>query len=324
MTDIDIPQPPPNISFSNLKELHYVSNTSKKGYPADSVGYKILIELMKRSPNLTSLGLDLGLCMSWSDIGEERFKNMIQNASFSNLKKLDIRYYDSRFGEFVINTTSMLEDVIAGGWSFDGISLEHHFNSLQQLDLTRLRCINGATMRDILLNCPNLLSLKASTVKVSELVISDPSTNQIAAHQDWVCLNIKSLELYFDMSSNRDETATDDEDQVSIGKKIKQEFVIRQLSRLIQLESLDISPRNYTRRSYNLSIVISAELPESLNLTLHRPDGKLEMLGTLKKLKRFSHVCTFDTCGIIEHRWMEDNWIHCKLDDPPVGVENSL
>ncbi|KAF9424173.1 hypothetical protein BGZ76_003545 [Entomortierella beljakovae] len=175
--------------------------------------------------------------------------------------------------------------------------IENHANTIVYLDISLCADTSGTMAQEILSRCPSLEYFGVDHIRGTDLVRIVPSgdgeSENIVLGQEWVCLRLKSLIMYFDMSTDLSKDRSTSESKVLFQRqqKLEQLHVFRQLSRLCALEILDIrgtQPR-----------------PTNLNLKLRTKGGELETLKTLKKLRKFLTRHPFDDESV---GWIKKNW----------------
>jgi hypothetical protein len=266
---------------------------------------------MKMAPNLTSLSLNLNLPAD----GINEYKSMVSTFSFPNIKELRLQaVWGDDFVISTLNAKTMLEKIEVSGDEKGDISrpiIVNHSESIRDLNLEYSFHTTGKMVQDILSGCPHLEVFKGRRINANDLVQFKPSsdgatfpTNNFIASKDWVCLKLKTLSLYFDMMMSSTNWRNSTQSQFQIQREMMQNHAFRQLSRLTDLESLDIS---------GAGGVCSIE---SLDLSLQSRGGKLEQLATLCKLKRFQYSTLHRvTIGDEELQWMGLNW-----DEPKFSI----
>jgi hypothetical protein len=299
-------------NFPSLQHLQYSSCRANGDYYFDSDLYQVIIAIMARAPNITSLNLDLDIPPS----GIEEYNNMISTCSFPNIKELFLR--DMKGARFIIstlNSTTMVEKIKIVGLVKGNISpsiAANHSESIRYLYLRDALDVSGSMVQDILSGCPHLEEFEAIQIEYSDLIryelIDDAasddslSPDDFVPSKDWICLNLKSLTLYFNMGGGSDEEDEDEDyedcEVTRTKQNMAQDHAFRQLSRLTMLESLNLSDEHFASID-----------SETLDIRSQSCGGNLESLVTLRKLKSFRpSMMQHYLIGDKELEWMKLNW----------------
>ncbi|KAF9430358.1 hypothetical protein BGZ76_000860 [Entomortierella beljakovae] len=226
------------------------------------------------------------------------------NGNFPNLRHLKFCriHLDDEQIALAFDTIALVKTFCVGTNQFSHNSfrslMTKHANTISTLKLGRSSKIEGHMVQDILSGCPSLLHFSANSIKGSDIARYGWVTNRYSFHfachtdndnctnpdeiileKDWVCLGLISLDMSFDMGYN---VLTDIhrhthecQEKYKRQQKLEQYHAFRQLSRLQQLESLEIQRKTYNDSSYSLDLRFKAE------------GGELEQLLPLQKLKHF-------------------------------------
>ncbi|CAO3574343.1 unnamed protein product [Mortierella alpina] len=168
-------------------------------------------------------------------------------------------------------------------------SIGQHFATLTTLGLGQCHAVTSPMTQRILMSCPNLLWFCAGRLEAQDVLGVTESRNETPeGHderqlqpQDWVCTQLRLWTLYLCGLENRPPTW--------------QDLVLKQLSKLTQLDFLTLGVNDYaldgTRDGIRLSL-----------------DAGLDQLRTLTKLDRFCFDGVAQDMTEEDVRWMLEAW----------------
>jgi hypothetical protein len=237
-----------------------------------------------------------------------RFIEGIMATSLDRLKRITLLGTSFRNEETlkVLNRLSEPIEMIKCKFS-DGsfeVFVEKFSNTIRVVDFSGFCDVKSSMVQQVLINFSALEEFRGGLIRGTDLVefrIShsnggkSPPTLSTILGDDWKCLNLKILQLYFDLrftyyTKNKDKEVLPEMD------KILQQHIFRQLSRLELLEVLDLGGSSY-RCSY------------SLDCRFVSSGGYLEELKPLKKLRTLVFPNGYSCMvGLEEVNWMKKNW----------------
>jgi hypothetical protein len=302
--------PPPQDELLNTRHIEYL-NTDYLG------GFSAFKELLKRMPNLEILKL------SQYEITADNvivYTDLLKSRSFHTIKELSL--FDGT-DDMVAITLDSMKDLIkfecSSDFSEQSINsfIKRHANSIRDIDLLNSKTATGSIIEKILTRCPNLEELRAKEIHASDLArissskdcsdAEDPSRYlwDITLSQDWVCHNLKSLILEFDMSidnSQLDMTTKAGIEEYQRRSEVIHGHTMRQLTKLRSLEHLQMAHSKYDRISLDLR-------PKSYG-------GFLEQLKEFKKLKSFKNL---ENSKLVDIKWIKKNLPNLDFKNLPYG-----
>ncbi|KAF9111738.1 hypothetical protein BGX27_004526, partial [Mortierella sp. AM989] len=255
------------------------------------------LSITLRSPNLVSLKLSVT-----GDIHPkiQEYREAILAQGWSQLQKIDINGYILEDKDVAMTLDAMTNAkvlVLQGSLFAENAHrslMTRHSTTIGTLDLRYCRTITSSMVQAILSKCPSLEVLRVYKLCGSDLVRLEPTdqTDQtgmadvdtIVTGEDWVCLKLRVLDLRFEMSGDVD-------------RDLEQEYALRQLSRLSQLECLTIG-----------CVFDDDRIKPTLMLTLDSHGRGLQQLSTLKRLKFLDVGYGGQMLYEQELRWMASNW----------------
>ncbi|KAF9352517.1 hypothetical protein BGX26_009685 [Mortierella sp. AD094] len=156
-------------------------------------------------------------------------------------------------------------------------------------------------------SCPSLEVLDVWTisgtdmVQIAQIQQDDgeefETIENIVFAEDWVCLGLKTLSVIFELSSRRQDVEASnsaDARKLERQRRLEQDYVFQQLSRLTRLEKLDIS--------------CQSEPVPSVDLRMESRGGGLNKLASLNRLELFHFYRTDQKLSKEEIDWMLKHW----------------
>ncbi|CAO3566085.1 unnamed protein product [Mortierella alpina] len=188
----------------------------------------------------------------------------------------------------------------------------HHSDTIRHLNLYCCPTLTGAMVHTIMSNCPMLEELAAPSLRGADLVrftlggINEITEDDEAASEafevvgkDWVCMGLKSLTMYIDLTTDISTTKpTTPLEKTRFLKRqlVAQDQILRQLTRLVQLEGLNMARPSGLCQT------------KTLDLRTRERGGQLEELSALKNLHCINFHDTNQELSPSEINWMFDNW----------------
>ncbi|KAF8980518.1 hypothetical protein BGZ46_004095 [Entomortierella lignicola] len=269
--------------------------------------------IAERAPNINSLYLLLGQEQYFPI---DNYRLAMTNRIFTNLHSLTILHHalDDVDIDMTLNAMTRAKRLHLRGSRFSGKSyltlMSNHAKTIQHLDLLDCTTVTSAMVQGILSGCPALESFLAKVIKGTDLVrIVSPdfdytnnysSTEKVILGKDWVCFDLKTLVVHFDLGGAEagiDQSTPEGEARFLRQQQLEQQHTFRQLSRLIELETLDFrSTSDFLDRD------------KYLDLRLKRRGGQLEQLATLTKLKYVYFHNADQDLSKQEIDWMLKHW----------------
>ncbi|KAF9949065.1 hypothetical protein BGZ72_009071 [Mortierella alpina] len=299
-------QPP----HDRFPRLHNLKMTSIHAVPLTSQ-----LQIVALSPILKSL--------DWSiprdaDIPFEDLRHNIQKGQWPSLRDLSLYAHisDEDLNEVLDAMKEAqhlyLPSASLGPTSFQSFMI-HHSETIRHLNLYCSPSLTGAMVHTIMSNCPMLEVLAAPSLRGMDLVrftegaVDGPAEQDEAAAEgldvigkDWVCMGLTSLTMYIDLNISYSATklsfTPSEKARLQKRQLLVQDHFMRQLTRLVQLEVLNITRPAGWRQT------------ETVNLRMHERGGQLERLSVLKKLYYINFHDTNQELGEAEINWMFDNW----------------
>jgi hypothetical protein len=288
--------------FPNIKFIDFNS-------PYKSMNM-VLLELVSRATNLIDLKwyADTDHRIEECEDFKRKFSQRISTKCYQQLENFQLtdKIFDDHSIATELESISELKKLYAYS-EFQGLShrslLKNHFNSIQELDFTFAYDIKGGMIQEILSKCPMLESFKAIEISGSDFVhimehenggdgistcrvVTRSQSQKFVKSDDWICLNLKILELRF-------EFAIEGTPQHII--RLQEEHAIQQLSKLKLLERL------------NLNDDFRSNKVKSLDLRLESRGGLLERLKPLKNIS-YLRVHSASGLGDLERQWIRKHW----------------
>ncbi|KAF9434852.1 hypothetical protein BGZ76_007306 [Entomortierella beljakovae] len=196
-----------------------------------------------------------------------------------NLHALDLSNCQITDGEqeILIGSLSQLTKLIVTNTGFGPLAftaLSRHCTTLQQLDIKGCQNVESHMVQTVMCSSPNLLSLKAGSIKGQDIKKMD------GISQKWVCTQLRELGAYFDLDGLDSQLP-----------------VLEGLASLTQLEQVDFGVgTNYLGRP-----------PTRLSIKLSLDKG-LDMLKSWRRLSSIRFEGTPQTLSMREVDWIILNW----------------
>jgi hypothetical protein len=183
------------------------------------------------------------------------------------------------------------------------VLVEKFSNTIRVVDFSDFYDIESSMIQQILEKSPALEEFRGQVIKGTDLVRfrtsrskdenSSPKLKSTFS-DDWKCLNLKILQICFDLEFNS-YTKKKDKEVLREMDKIIQQHIFRQLSRLEFLEHLELITACYVDRS--------------LDCRLGSNGGYLEELKPLKRLRKLKLPGIYPRMvGLEEREWVKENW----------------
>ncbi|KAF9424174.1 hypothetical protein BGZ76_003546 [Entomortierella beljakovae] len=294
-------------SFTPVLNLTHITYN---GTPAERQAEQFVLRLINISPNL--------LTLSWirvsrvptslmHDINLLHYKNTMNSQLYKNFKHVSLSgMFDDKYTAYALNAMTNATELKLSIASFGRLSyqslMRRHASTIVQLDIRRCPHTTGDMAQGILSGCPSLEKLAAPYIRGEDLVrVQNPGAGESEISvlgQDWVCLRLKSLSLFFAISTFDPYAVQSISEELHRRRELEQLHAFLQLSRLHDLEFLNIDGKKEVRGYTHLE------------LNLQSNGGELERLKTLKKLKGFGAQGPIDDESL---DWMKKNWPHCIL-----------
>ncbi|KAG0057647.1 hypothetical protein BGZ83_007020 [Gryganskiella cystojenkinii] len=185
--------------------------------------------------------------------------------------------------------------------------------TLRTLNLRGCIELKGDAVHDIMSTMTGLESFQAEWICDSDILGKRGGRELDEVDQKpWVCTRMKELAVGMVVHSYDD---YDDEDDISFNDR--ELHLMKLLSQLTELETLNLTIGQEIQDRYPESLYYDGDDPNELGLTL---EGGLDSLKTLKKL-RILELSTFAWSGQ-EARWILDSWprlekiVGPRIEDP--------
>ncbi|KAF9161476.1 hypothetical protein BGX20_002102 [Mortierella sp. AD010] len=193
------------------------------------------------------------------------------------------------------NDLMVLKFYPSGSGSLAIQAIRPHFSKLTRLEVSGGHLFDSDIVQEIMTSCPMLIELKADKLYARSILgavkrdAPEPGSDGYDLHpQDWVCLNLRRLDVFIFGVHNSD---------------MWQRQILHQLSRLKKLEELSIGgwddERSWSRDGLDL------RLERGLDLRLERG---LDILASLKQLRTFEFRELYQQQGEQEIRWVLREW----------------
>ncbi|KAF9202044.1 hypothetical protein BGZ49_007763 [Haplosporangium sp. Z 27] len=258
------------------------------------------LEIARRCPNLESFTLRLKY--ENSEIIVEAFTNLVVAGTWPKLQKLnceDLWIEDEDLAK-IIQSMTCCKRLNMPGTKFGYRSfqvLKQHYGVLTEVDLIRSWDSTTKMIPEILASCPRLLAFRGHDILAEDIAKGPP----------WVCLNLRTLDVFLDFrpqtkGNNQKHgysvlqmmgTAMGDRKSVEL-----QRTVFKQISRLKNLRILSIGSGLGTIErlsSYDLGLDLRLEMG-------------LGLLCTLRSLEILDFYKVFQIMNMREIEWMLRNW----------------
>ncbi|KAF9344582.1 hypothetical protein BGX26_004149 [Mortierella sp. AD094] len=284
-------------SFPKLKSLRLES--------IQGLSNKAQLEMIKRTPNLNAL--------HWQPNSQgfplDDYRQVMSSRVFTNLQTLKILQHalGDEDVSLTLDAMTMAKDLDLGTSRFSESSyrslMNNHATTIQSLTLRACPSITSAMAQGILSGCPSLETLDVNVIQGTDLArieSESEASEAVVVGKDWVCLKLKYLAVYFDLSSKGadiDQSTPEGEKRFKRQQQLEQEHAFRQLSRLSGLKTLIFYDR-----------VSRGAVKRSLELKLKSRGGELDQLSALKKLESIQFDDTDQDMSEEEIDWMGEHW----------------
>ncbi|KAF9089935.1 hypothetical protein BGX23_006359 [Mortierella sp. AD031] len=272
----------PPMTFPRLDRISLGLNTAFTNI-RDTLVY---LDWLKRCPNLTKIRWEI----SESDFPIAQFAQALEQTTWRQLQDLcltGIVEPDEQLATVIrqLPPLGRLQMVTGtfGPQCFDWLRIRL-FGTIRVLHLRECVKLTSRMVLEILHQCVHLEDLEAFHVAFSDLR---------ANPQPWACRGLRRLRLYFDNDSQDDDDAEVD----------FSETVFRQLSRLEQLEDLEVDEDFMWEYSAGLMVELKKKGP-----ILWRLDSGLGLLINLRRLRTVRVEKTFTSARLEDVVWMLRHW----------------
>ncbi|KAG0363524.1 hypothetical protein BGZ54_008120 [Gamsiella multidivaricata] len=286
LTCINIPnltQLQDQTTFETLKSLkiHHLETLPSAGQ----------VEMVLRCPNLKILHMQANT----SDQGRRTTTQSIYLSFADNWSKLWLRYHDypkisdedeARILKHLRHCVDW--GVVGTGFgpcSFQALQ-DHHFATIERLDLTGCLSVTSAMAQLVLTSCPLLKKFQAIRIYAQDIVTD----------RHWVCTALDTLCVFIDFEPLQEEATTRTDDVDSDTALQKQVF--EQLSFLHSLKILyigcqleDVPLRSGTRRGLDFRLCKG-----------------LDLMRSLRKLNLIDFGRVTQKMGLDEVEWIAEHW----------------
>ncbi|KAG0297823.1 hypothetical protein BGZ97_004219 [Linnemannia gamsii] len=270
----------PTLLFPRLKSL----TQQLSPYYRYTIGHEGHLAWMMRCPNLTALEWRAS-CSSFP--GWELVEAILHNTwpLLDSFELIGTRFEDETSALMLEHLPPLqvfrLPSRHLSELSFDQLQ-RRHFATLRVLDMNGCGEFTGDMVLSVLSGCPFLEDFSASYFTASGLSKRDPS------RRAWVCLGLRRLKVFIAGDWKHPEV---------------DQLVFEQLSKLVQLEELDLGDDPLRDLDGNLR----KELRYQGGLQL-RLDSGLDRLAGLKNLYAVEFRGTVQTIRVEEIEWMLESW----------------
>ncbi|KAF9158763.1 hypothetical protein BGX21_003375 [Mortierella sp. AD011] len=238
------------------------------------------LELISRCPRLEEL---VWLEPQPSSAGKDFVQRIAQGNPWPNLRRLTMNscMSDDEVEKILIEMKELthleLQQASFGPHASTAL-LEHHLETLVELNLRSCYRATSSTFRDVLCSCPQLEVLTGPKILANDIAQSEP----------WACLSLKVFQINVEFKESEH------------GDKELQSSVFKQLSRLPKLTELYVGKEaiNGTTRYPGLDF---------------RLEYGMDQLENLKDLRYFSFRNTMQVLGEEDIEWMTSHWTKLEL-----------
>ncbi|KAF9980777.1 hypothetical protein BGZ75_007977 [Mortierella antarctica] len=302
------PDLPPDARFPRLKSL---TMTSIGGIPLLRQ-----LQIVTLSPILESLDWKIPCD---AEMPSDELRLSIQKRLWPSIRKLSL--YSPISDDDVNEVLEVMKEVRClylpfarfGPKSFQSF-MKHHSQTIRHLNLYCCLSLTGAMVHTIMSSCPMLEMLEAPSIRGTDLVRfsqggvdganeqDEPASEECEViGKDWVCMGLKSLSIYLNLGTNIATPWTflatlSERARLEKRQVLAQDHIFRQLTRLVQLEVL------------NMAQPAGLGQTKTLDLRMQERGGNLENLSVLKRLSSINFHGTNQKLGETEINWMFDNW----------------
>lgn len=254
------------VDFSQLKSLDYMATS----HPFDAAK---IWRWMGTCSNLTRL--------HWrGTLPIEQLATVMEHPLWPHLEDFCLEYVrgsEEDLAAFVLIHLPPLKHlkILSGhiGPVCFGILQERHLDSLQTLSLVGPRMIISRMALDILLQFPHLVVFETERIDLRDFRLTP---------QPWVCQGLKHLRVTFESDPNDPGADT---------------LLLEQLSKLVHLEKLCVSPLSYYSPPETATPSPSWKL-----------DSGLGRLSALTRLRAFTCIRSGRDLEVEDIEWMMDHW----------------
>ncbi|KAF9557711.1 hypothetical protein EC968_007505, partial [Mortierella alpina] len=303
--------PDPPLTHLRFPRLQTLTMTSTSG-----ISLLNQLEIIALSPILKSLDWTIP---RGAALPSEEIRLCIQKRLWPGLRDFSLSAYisDDDLSE-VLDLIKEAQRLFLPSAAFGPKSFQsfliHHSDTIRYLNLYCCSSLTGAMVHVIMSSCPMLEEFAVPSLRGSDLIRftrggveeSEEEGEDEAALEafemigkDWVCQGLRSLTMYIDLTTNISSTKPSTPSEKARFQRrqlLAQDQILRQLTRLVQLEVLNIGrPSGWSQT-------------KTLDLRMKERGGQLEKLSALEKLYHINFHDTSQELGKAEINWMFDNW----------------
>ncbi|KAF9169123.1 hypothetical protein BGX21_007278 [Mortierella sp. AD011] len=287
-----LPERFPKLKVLRLESIQGLSN-------------KTQLEIIRRATNLNRL--------HWQPNGQEfpldDYREVMSSRIFTNLQSLKLLQHTlgDEDVSLTLDAMTVAKDLEFGTSRFSESSyrslMNNHATNIRSLILRVCPSVTSAMVQGILSGCLSLETLDVNVIQGTDLVRIEPESEApeaVVLGKDWVCLKLRSLSVYFDLSSTGadiDQSTSEGKERFNRQRQLEQEHAFRQLSRLKGLKTLVFHDR-----------LNRGSVKQSLELKLKSRVGELDQLSTLTELETIQFDDTDQDMSEEEIDWMSEHW----------------
>ncbi|KAF9431682.1 hypothetical protein BGZ76_011840 [Entomortierella beljakovae] len=287
--------------FPRLKNLRLI-----RGLPVNEY-----VKLIQRCPSLVTL-----FCNSQDlELSNDQCEALRTSKSMKSLRDWHASG-SSVSDEFIaakLAASTQLDSIVLNGSKFSENSfrslVENHAKTIRKISLGACTTITSIQIQGILSHCFLLEEFDAYKINCIDLAKIDlsnkafdpnnPTTYEnIILGEDWVCVGLRNLELFFNMSvDDFGKELRSRKDRIIVQQqqhKLQERHAFRQLSRLTKLETL----------SFSTAAIWDSKNQKGLEMKLMSQGGELDQLESLRNIKSIDFTGTSQTMGIEDIDWM--------------------
>ncbi|KAF9434851.1 hypothetical protein BGZ76_007305 [Entomortierella beljakovae] len=268
--------PMPNIPSSGTYSFDSIMSITLKSKQGD-LTYQRQLELLKQCKGLYSIACHGG----WDHMPLDDFSLCATKGAWPNLHELDLDC--SGVGDDVLQVLlnalvrlSRLQVKFTGFGPNAFQALGRHFDTLKYLDIQKCKNVNNRMSHIIMCSCPNLIELQVTVFAASVIFEID---------QQWVCTQLKSLKVYFDLEGFDMQTV-----------------ILERLAGLTKLEYLDFGHRKDSTPG-------SCGGLTSIRLSL---DKGLDLLRSCQQLTTLRFFGVVQEMNEQDLDWILESWKHLE------------
>ncbi|KAF9422304.1 hypothetical protein BGZ76_003793 [Entomortierella beljakovae] len=232
-------------------------------YGSNFVISNIEVDLISRCPQLTKLSWGTRELVTQET--KSRFTQLCRLKTWPKLTRLrlNIPFEDDELEAILDSMVGATKLVLACKFEQRAsMAIEHHFHSLEKLDLKECGGVPSTTLRDILCSCPRLLTLAGDKINAEHILQGGP----------WACVLLKSLRIQIVFKK-------EEHNDADLHSKI-----FERLGQLVGLEAMYLGNENcvYMSRDRGLDFRLGYGLEHLVNMKKLRHIG---IVGTRQALK---------------------------------------